>query len=96
MIKFLEEVGEAHEDSRRQNSTDILFICSDAVRTEYCIELNVPKEAIQKAREIFEEVPQLHDVFVNPTIAGCRRNERVIDRVFPQEMRNFLKDGMQI
>lgn len=31
-------------------------------------EVSVPKEAVQKTREIFEEVPQLHEIFANPTI----------------------------
>ena len=31
-------------------------------------EVGVPKEAVQKTREIFEEVPQLHEIFANPTI----------------------------
>ena len=26
-------------------------------------EVSVPKEAVQKTREIFEEVPQLHEIF---------------------------------
>lgn len=53
-------------------------------------ELNISKEAIQKARDIFTEVPQLHDVFVNPTIR-LDQKQKVIDQVFPEEIRNFLK-----
>lgn len=53
-------------------------------------DLGIPGEKVQKTREIFEEVPQLHDIFVNPTISLGKKMS-VIDRVFPEEMRNFLK-----
>ena len=53
-------------------------------------DLGIPAEKIQKTRDIFDEVPQLHDIFVNPTISSGRKM-KVIDRVFPEEMRNFLK-----
>ena len=53
-------------------------------------DLGIPGEQVQKTREIFEEVPQLHDIFVNPTIALGKKMS-VIDRVFPEEIRNFLK-----
>lgn len=76
----------------KTETTNSQIYCSSAEMryAQVLYELNVPKEAIQKAREIFEEVPQLHDVFVNPTIPA-QKKERVIDKVFPQEMRNFLK-----
>lgn len=53
-------------------------------------ELHISREAIQKSEDIFAEIPQLRDVFVNPTI---REEEKfkVIDQVFPEEIRNFLK-----
>lgn len=76
---------------KTETTTSQMYCSSAAMRyAQVLYELNVPKEAIQKAREIFEEVPQLHDVFVNPTIPA-QKKERVIDKVFPQEMRNFLK-----
>lgn len=53
-------------------------------------ELNMNREAIQKTEEIFAEVPQLRDVFSNPTIRE-EQKFKVIDRVFPEEIRNFLK-----
>ena len=53
-------------------------------------DLGIPAEKIQKTRDIFDEVPQLHDIFVNPTVSSGRKM-KVIDRVFPEEMRNFLK-----
>ena len=53
-------------------------------------DLGIPGEQVQKTRKIFEEAPQLHDIFVNPTIALGKKMS-VIDRVFPEEIRNFLK-----
>ena len=53
-------------------------------------EVGVPKEAVQKTREIFEEVPQLHEIFANPTIE-LQKKMNVVDRVFPKEIKNFLK-----
>ena len=64
---------------KTQTTTSQMYCSSAAMRyAQVLYELNVPKEAIQKAREIFEEVPQLHDVFVNRA-PGC-----------PQAMRNGL------
>lgn len=53
-------------------------------------ELHIPEAAVKKTREIFREIPQLTDIFTNPTIAQQKKLS-VIDRVFPQEMKNFLK-----
>ena len=52
--------------------------------------LHIRKEAVERTREIFAAVPQLIDVFMNPTIAQ-KKKLSVIDRVFPEEMKNFLK-----
>ena len=72
--------------------TNRKVICSSsAVRyAETLFELNIPKETIEKTREIFSEVPQITDVLDNPTIRQ-EKKEQVIDKVFPREMRNFLK-----
>lgn len=52
--------------------------------------MDVPEEAVAKTREIFTEVPQLREIFINPTIP-VKKKYTVIDRVFPDKMRNFLK-----
>lgn len=53
-------------------------------------ELNIPGEEIEMTRKIFEETPQLRDVFINPTIkTNVKMN--VIEQVFPDKMKNFLK-----
>ena len=47
---------------KTQTTTSQMYCSSAAMRyAQVLYELNVPKEAIQKAREIFEEVPQLQD-----------------------------------
>ena len=53
-------------------------------------ELGVPEESVKKTKEILEAVPQLSDLFTNPTVA-LKKKQTVIDRVFPEDMRNFLK-----
>ena len=45
--------------------------------------MNVPEETVSKTREILREVPQLTDVFMNPTIS-LKKKYSVIDKVFPE------------
>ena len=53
-------------------------------------ELSVPEEAVLETEKIFQGTPQLRDVLGNPLVS-LKEKEHVIDRIFPQEMRNFLK-----
>ena len=53
-------------------------------------ELKVPKEMVEEAEVLFREVPQLKEALVSPVVKKSEKN-RVIDRVFPAELRNFLK-----
>ncbi len=53
-------------------------------------ELNIPEESVRKTQEILKAVPQLSELFMNPTVA-LKKKLAVIDRVFPEDMRNFLK-----
>ena len=53
-------------------------------------ELSVPEEAVLETEKIFEGTPQLKGVLENPLVS-LKEKEHVIDRVFPQEMKNFLK-----
>ena len=53
-------------------------------------ELKVPKEIVEEAEVLFREVPQLKEALVSPVVKKSDKN-RVIDRVFPAELRNFLK-----
>ena len=52
--------------------------------------MNIPEEDVRKSREIFSEVPQLDGCICKP---DDRHEEEgnVIDRVFPESIRNFLK-----
>ncbi len=52
--------------------------------------MNVPGDQVSKTREILKEVPQLQEIFVNPTIS-LKVKYSITDRVFPESMRNFLK-----
>lgn len=74
-----------------QTSKNSQYCPQAAVRyAKVLYELKIPKEAIQKTKDIFQEVPQLHDVFINPTIRE-EQKLKVISQVFPEEIRNFLK-----
>lgn len=76
---------------KTQTNTKSEYCPQEAVRyARVLYELKVSKEAIQKTKDIFEEVPKLRDVFVNPTIRQ-EQKLKVIDQVFPAEIRNFLK-----
>lgn len=72
--------------------TNKKVICSSSAMryAEVLFELALPKETIGKTREIFSEVPQITEILENPTIRQDKK-EQVIDKVFPQEIRNFLK-----
>lgn len=53
-------------------------------------ELSVPEEAVSETEKIFRSTPQLKGTLENPLVS-LKEKEHVIDRVFPQEMKNFLK-----
>ena len=53
-------------------------------------EMKVPEEAVSRTRQILAEVPQIAEILQNPTVA-MRKKQTVIDKVFPEVMRKFLK-----
>ena len=53
-------------------------------------ELSVSGESIQDTREIFREVRELTESLENPLVP-FETKSRIIDRVIPEEMRNFIK-----
>lgn len=53
-------------------------------------ELKVPKTMVEEAERIFCQVPELKKALVSPVVKMSEK-KRVIDRVFPEELRNFLK-----
>ena len=58
-------------------------------------ELSVPEEAVLETEKIFRSTPQLKGALENPLVS-LKEKEHVIDRVFPQEMKNFLKDNLSV
>lgn len=76
---------------KTRTRTNNLYCPQAAVRyARVLYELKIPEEAIQKTKEIFSGVPQLYNVLVNPTVRE-EQKLKVIDKVFPEEIRNFLK-----
>ena len=53
-------------------------------------DLSVSREVIQNTKEIFREVPELTQSLENPLVP-FETKAKVIDRVIPEEMRNFIK-----
>ena len=62
---------------------------------ETLFELNIPKETIEKTREIFSEVPQITDVLDNPTIRQ-EKKEQVIDKVFSAGNEKLSEDCLPL
>jgi F-type H+-transporting ATPase subunit delta len=57
---------------------------------EVLYRLNVEEQVVLDTENIIRENPELHDVLVSPVVS--RRDKiKVIDRIFPQEAKNFLK-----
>ena len=52
-------------------------------------ELSVPQEAAETSRRILEEVKELSKVLESPVVPFDEK-EKVIGRIFPEEMKNFL------
>ena len=53
-------------------------------------ELSVPIDDVQTTREIFREVPGLGESLENPLVP-FESKSKVIDRVIPDKMKNFVK-----
>lgn len=53
-------------------------------------ELAISAESVAETERIFEENPILQDVFDSPVIQDQKKH-RIIERIFPKEMQNFLK-----
>ena len=52
-------------------------------------QLAVPAEAVEASRKLLEEVKEVAPVLESPVIS-LEKKERVISRIFPAEMKNFL------
>ena len=53
-------------------------------------ELSPKAESVKASRELFESCDELKDALASPAVE-IKEKEKVIDRLFPQDMRNFLK-----
>ena len=53
-------------------------------------DLNLESEQVQQARELLEESEELREVLVSPIVTKADKR-KVIDGLFPEAMRNFIK-----
>lgn len=68
------------------------YCCSPSAKqyARVLYELEIPKEAVKQTEKLFEEVPVLEETFASPVVP-MQEKLSSIDRIFPQEIRNFLK-----
>ena len=52
--------------------------------------IETPKELLQQVKDVLEAVPQVRSEFEDPTVS-IEKKHLIIDRVFPKEIRDFLK-----
>lgn len=52
--------------------------------------LMVSEEAVQETEKLFRESPELGECLANP-LTAFEAKVRIIDRIIPEEMRNFVK-----
>lgn len=57
---------------------------------EMLLGMGVSKEAVEQSGDIFEAVPQLTGTFADPSVSLSRKHT-IIEKVFPGEIRDFLK-----
>ena len=57
---------------------------------EVLYELGISEEAVRDTKEIFKSVPKVKELLENPVVPFSQK-ERVISRIFPGEIQNFLK-----
>lgn len=74
------------------NKTEGLGCCSMAsIRyAKVLFELGIAGDVIENARTIVQETPELQGVLGNPVVEKERKH-KIIDRVFPKEIRSFMK-----
>ena len=57
---------------------------------EVLYELGISEEAVRDTKEIFKSVPKVKELLESPVVPFSQK-ERVISRIFPGEIQNFLK-----
>lgn len=53
-------------------------------------ELGIARETVEEAKEAFEMAPELVEALASPVVDGSQKHA-AIDRIFPKEIRSFLK-----
>jgi F-type H+-transporting ATPase subunit delta len=53
-------------------------------------ELEIEKQVIDEIEELFHKTPELKKALASPVVTKAEKH-RVIDRIFPRKIRNFLK-----
>ena len=83
-------------DSIMKKIFDALYRCPMAVcdlsnrNPNVLYELGISKEAVGETERLFEEVPVLEETFASPVVP-MREKLSSIDKIFPEEIKNFLK-----
>lgn len=57
---------------------------------EVLYRLEIPREAVDQTSRILTKVPEVMKLLDSPAVSP-RKKERIIDRIFPEPIRNFLK-----
>ena len=68
------------------------YCCSPSAKqyAHVLYELGISKEAVGETERLFEEVPVLEETFASPVVP-MREKLSSIDKIFPEEIKNFLK-----
>ena len=68
------------------------YCCSPSAKqyARVLYELGISKEAVGETEKLFEEVPVLEETFASPVVP-MREKLSSIDKIFPEEIKNFLK-----
>lgn len=53
-------------------------------------ELKTDRAAVERTEQILKEVPEVQKALVDPTVS-METKHRLVERIFPEEMQNFLK-----
>ena len=65
---------------------------SEAARryAQVLYELKIPADAVKESERIFSETPELGEALCSPVVSQEKKFS-LIDRIFPAEIRNFLR-----
>ena len=68
------------------------YCCSPSAKqyAHVLYELGISTEAVGETEKLFEEVPVLEETFASPVVP-MREKLSSIDKIFPEEIKNFLK-----